>query len=68
MIFRYEIDAMITKLGKAGIDAIKDEYVIVAGDKVKFDGDLYPIQIVTSFSVPDSVAFIVPRKIAEAIK
>lgn len=67
MIFKFEVENMITKLAKAGIDVTKDDYVIVAGDKVKFDPDLYPIQIQTSFYVPEGVAFMVQRKIAEAL-
>lgn len=67
MIYKFEVNNMITRLAKAGIDVHKDDYVMVAGADAKFDGDLYPIQIVTSFYVPAAVAFLVQRKIAEAL-
>ncbi len=67
MIYLYEVENLITALAKAGIDVHKDDYVIVAGSDAKFDNDLYPIQIVTSYYAPKSVAFIVPRKVAEAL-
>lgn len=68
MIYKYEVENLIKALGKAGIDVYKDDYVIVAGSGAKFDGDLYPIQVITSFYVPDTVAFMVQRKIADALQ
>ena len=69
MIFKHEIDEQIDKLSAAGVNVYKDDYVIVASVKAKFNEDIYPLEIITSVYAPDVAVFIMkrPENIREAL-
>lgn len=60
-IYVHEIDPLIEKLKAAGIDPIKEDYIIVAHPDVEFDADVFPLEIVTNKLSPKNAVYLMKR-------
>lgn len=61
MIYRKDIDEMITRLIEQKVDVYGGDYVIVAHPFTSFEFELLPLEIVTSVRCPMFMAYIIKR-------
>ncbi len=62
MIYLFQIEEMIVKIEKSGDKVKSSTHAIYASKNVRFDEDVYPLEIIVSDQMPSAAVCIIARK------